>query len=133
MGRLGRLVRAVVYWPLTWAIGRVVGARHCREALADVRAAVESRRAVLLDVREQSEWDRGHLRDAVLVPLSVLRRRPPAEWAARLPADRPVYVHCGAGGRSLIAAPTLAAQGYDARPLKPGYDDLVRAGFSAGE
>jgi rhodanese-related sulfurtransferase len=133
VGRIGRIAKEAVYGPLRWAIARVVGARHCREPLADVRAAVEAGRAVMLDVREQSEWDRGHLRGAVPVPLSVLRGRPPAEWTPRLPAGRPVYVHCGAGGRSLIAAPVLAAQGYDARPLRPGFDDLVRAGFPAGE
>jgi phage shock protein E len=46
-----------------------------------------------------------------------------------LPAGSVVYLHCGAGRRCLTAADVLKKQGYDVRPLKDGYDSLVKAGF----
>ena len=38
---------------------------------------------------------------------------------------------CAAGGRSLDAADLLKKLVYDVRPLKPGYKDLLKAGFEA--
>ncbi|MNC96941.1 hypothetical protein D3C83_144460 [compost metagenome] len=40
-----------------------------------------------------------------------------------------VYCHCGSGVRCLKAADELKKLGYDVRPLKPGYKDLLKAGF----
>ncbi|MCE9563991.1 MAG: rhodanese-like domain-containing protein [Planctomycetes bacterium] len=132
MRRLIRIVKAAVYEPIIWAIARVVGMRHCRDPLEDIRAAIQSGLAVMLDVRERSEWEQGHLRDAIFVPLSRLQSRKSVdEWKKQIPTDRPVYIHCGAGGRSLIAASILSGHGYDARALKPGFAALVGAGFPA--
>ena len=50
-----------------------------------------------------------------------------------LPKDKPIYCHCAAGVRVLPAADILQKHGYDARPLKPGYKDLLRAGFPKAE
>jgi len=128
--RLIRIVKAAVYEPIIWAIARVVGVRHCRDPVEDIRAAIQSGVAVMLDVRERSEWEQGHLRDAIFVPLSRLRSRKSIdEWKKQIPTDRPVYIHCGAGGRSLIAASILTAHGYDARALKPGFSALAVGGF----
>lgn len=125
-----RAVRSVVYAFLRWAVARAVSQRHTREPLADIRRAVGAGEATLLDVREAREWDAGHLRDAVLLPLSRLRGGiPEDELVAAVPKGRPVYTYCGAGGRSLIAAAALAKHGYDARPLRPGFDELADAGF----
>ena len=45
------------------------------------------------------------------------------------PKDKPIYLHCASGVRCLQAAEILKKQGYDARPLKDGYKDLVDKGF----
>src|SRR4051812_1063158 len=106
--------RSVVYAILRWVVARAVGRRHTREPLATIRHTVEAGEATLLDVREDYEWSAGHLRDAVLLPLSRLRGGIPAdELAALVPKGRPVYTHCAAGGRSLIAAAALGKHGYD--------------------
>jgi len=97
-----------------------------------VRAAVAAGKAVIVDVREQREWQQGHLAGARLVPLSALERGLPAEQLARvLPKDKVIYCHCAYGGRCLEAADILRPLGYDVRPLASGYDDLVNAGFPA--
>jgi phage shock protein E len=40
-----------------------------------------------------------------------------------------VYTHCVMGVRALKAARILEQLGYNVRPLKAGYEDLVTAGF----
>jgi sulfur-carrier protein adenylyltransferase/sulfurtransferase len=87
-----------------------------REARALVRevstaeaAALAAQGAALVDVRETSEWEEGHLPDAIFVPRSYLESR--IEGA--LPEhDRTVVLYCAGGVRSLFAAQTLEAMGY---------------------
>ncbi|WP_406458197.1 rhodanese-like domain-containing protein [Streptomyces sp. NBC_00876] len=81
--------------------------------------------AVLLDVREPSEWDAGHAPGAVHLPLSVLAEgaRPPA------PADRPVVVICRSGNRSRQAARVLADRGVSAVDVIGGMTAWASAGF----
>lgn len=103
---------------------------HTSDSVAIVKAALAAGKAALIDVREQGEWDKGHLRDAKLVPLSRLKKEPAAkELQALLPKDRPIYIHCAAGVRCLTAAEILRQDGYDVRALKDGYKDLLKAGL----
>jgi rhodanese-related sulfurtransferase len=101
-------------------------AEHTKDSLDDVKKNVSDKKAVLVDVREQSEWDDGHLDGATLVPLSALKK---GEQSDSLPKDRIIYAHCASGKRCLTAADILKKQGYDVRPLKAGYRDLLKAGF----
>lgn len=94
--------------------------------LAAVLRDVSSGDALLVDVREQDEWEAGHLKVAKLVPLSTLGGAlPPA-----IAPGRRVYVHCKAGGRALKAAAALKQMGCaDVTPLAEGYAALLGAGF----
>lgn len=106
-------------------------AEHTRDTPATIKLAVGRDSAVLLDVREMHEWDAGHLRDAKLLPLSVLEGGvKPEELARFLPKNRIVYCHCGSGVRCLKAADILRKQGYDVRPLEPGFRELLQHGFA---
>jgi molybdopterin/thiamine biosynthesis adenylyltransferase/rhodanese-related sulfurtransferase len=67
--------------------------------------------AVILDVREQDEWDNGHLPGAVHVPRGFLEFRIEGSVPDR---DTPVVVYCQAGSRSAYAAKTLGDLGYTA-------------------
>lgn len=110
--------------------GFAQAAEHTKDSLDTVKKAVAEQKAILLDVREQSEWDAGHLKDAKLLPLSTLKGAlKPEELARVLPKDKVIYCHCAAGGRCLIAGEALKKLGYDVRPLKPGFKDLLQAGF----
>ncbi len=105
-------------------------AKHTKDTPDEVKKAISDKKAVLIDVREADEWKDGHIQDAKHLPLSDLKAGVAAEkLKALLPANKIVYLHCAAGGRCLKAAEILKAAGYDVRPLKPGYDDLVKAGF----
>jgi rhodanese-related sulfurtransferase len=103
---------------------------HTKDSLEIVRKALADKKAVLIDVREKSEWDQGHLKDAKLLPLSLLKGETlPKDVAELLPKDKVAYLHCAAGRRVLAAAEILKKQGYDVRPLKDGYKVLLDKGF----
>ena len=70
---------------------------------------------VLVDVREQQEWDLGHAPDAVHIPLGELERR-----LNELPRSQPLVVTCRGCGRASRAVKFLRDQGYDARILDGG-------------
>ena len=107
---------------------------HTKDSLETVRKRLASKKAVLADVRENREWNAGHLKAASLVPLSQLRENAgnkefAKQLAKSLPKGKIVYCHCKSGGRVLIAAPILRKFGYDVRPLSAGYGALLKAGF----
>jgi phage shock protein E len=101
-----------------------------KDSLQTVQKKVADKRAVLVDVREPSEWDEGHIEGAIFLPLSALRKDIDEKALAnQLPKDKIVYTHCVVGKRAVSAANILEKLGYDVRPLKPGYRELVDAGF----
>jgi len=109
-------------------------AEHTKDSLEKVRKTLAEKKAVLVDVREPAEWKEGRLEAALLVPLSKLKEEGEnQEFAAalekKLSKKKIVYCHCRSGRRALEAADILAKLGYDVRPLKPGYEDLLKAGF----
>ena len=110
------------------------GAEHTKDSLDTVKENLSEKKAILIDVREQKEWDNGHLQDARLLPLSQLRQISKDSALQQklekdFPKDRIVYCHCGSGVRVLTASGILGKLGYDIRPLAAGFDDLREAGF----
>ncbi len=70
---------------------------------------------VLLDVREQPEWDAGHIDGAVHIPMTELNDR-----QAEIPSDRPIVCVCRSGQRSAMVTQALVEAGYDAQNLDGG-------------
>jgi molybdopterin/thiamine biosynthesis adenylyltransferase/rhodanese-related sulfurtransferase len=94
---------------------------------ADAAAFLDSDKPYLVDVREQNEWDEGHIPGAVHIPRGNLESRVEAALADR---SRPVLVYCAGGSRSAFAARTLGELGFDdVRSLAGGYTDWKRSGF----
>lgn len=107
-----------------------LAAENTKDSLSTVKSNVDGDKAVLVDVREQSEWDAGHIDGAVFLPLSELKDGlTKDELAKRLPAEKVLYTHCVVGKRSVTAAEILEDLGYEVRALKPGYKELLNAGF----
>lgn len=102
---------------------------HTKDKLELVKSRVESKEAILVDVREQEEWNDGHLVVATFLPLSKLKAL--SENASlELPKDKTIYVHCRSGKRALAAAQILQEKGYkDVRPLSQGFSELASFGF----
>ena len=107
---------------------------HTKDSLDTVKENLKSGKAVIVDVREQEEWDAGHLKGAVLMPQSKLKvEAEAAELAKKLDKSKVVYTHCRAGRRALVCGEILKKQGFDVRPLKAGFDELVGAGFEKSQ
>ena len=49
----------------------------------------------------------------------------------KLPKDKIIYTYCAVGYRSSRAGKIIAKQKFDVRPLKPGFEELVKAGFDS--
>jgi NADPH-dependent 2,4-dienoyl-CoA reductase/sulfur reductase-like enzyme/rhodanese-related sulfurtransferase len=71
-----------------------------------VRELVENN-AYIIDVREKYEYEDGHIKGAVNIPLSELRKR-----TNEIPKDKDVYIHCRSGQRSYNAILALQNLGY---------------------
>ena len=64
---------------------------------------------IILDTREQDEFDEGHIPNAILIPYTEIENK--AE--EMLPdKDKLILVYCRSGRRSKIAAESLAKLGY---------------------
>ncbi len=79
--------------------------------------------ALLLDVREQGEWNEAHAPQAQLLPLGLL-----TEASSKLPNGQPIVVVCRSGHRSNTAAGFLNAHGYEAVNLAGGLGAWAAAG-----
>ncbi len=91
------------------------------------RGLIETGDPLIVDVREQDEWDEGHIPDAIHIPRGNLESR--IEKAAQ-DRSRAILVYCAAGNRSAFAAKTLEELGYeDVVSLAGGFTDWKRNGF----
>jgi phage shock protein E len=114
--------------------GMVSAAEHTKDTPQVVKKNLKADKAILVDVREVEEWNEGHLADANLWQLSDINDGPSKEDLKKRFGDKTVvYLHCRAGTRALYAAEKLKDKGYDIRPLKQGYAELLKAGFKKAE
>lgn len=110
-------------------IGLSDAAEHTRESLAVIKQQVDQGKAVLVDVREQREWDAGHIQGAIFLPLSAVNDGLTTAELAQLPKDKVLYTHCVVGKRALTAGNAFEQHGFQVKVIKPGYKELIAAGF----
>jgi molybdopterin/thiamine biosynthesis adenylyltransferase/rhodanese-related sulfurtransferase len=93
----------------------------------EAREAQDIEGAAWIDVREQDEWDEGHLPGAVHVPRGNLESRIEGVVPDK---TTPVVLYCASASRSAFAAESLLQLGYE-RPmsLAGGYTDWKRNGY----
>ena len=91
----------------SWRQEKRAAARIERTPVSDLATRLSEEPATqLLDVREQSEWDAGHIPGSVFCPWHDIRGIPDG-----LDAERPIAVICASGQRSGVAASLLARSG----------------------
>lgn len=71
-----------------------------------VRELVENE-AMIIDAREENEYAKSHIKNAVNIPLSQFRDR-----LDEIPKDQPVYVHCRSSQRSYNMVRALGQLGF---------------------
>jgi hydroxyacylglutathione hydrolase len=91
---------------------------------AELVRRLEGGGVTLLDVREDDEWDEGHVEGSLHVPYHELRDGVPAE----IPRDQAVAVACSAGNRSSLAASLLRRAGLEnvVHVTDGGVQDLLK-------
>lgn len=76
----------------------------------EAKEMMDTQEVIVLDVREQNEYDSGHIPDAVLLPVGTIDED---TAAAVIPEkDSTVLVYCRSGNRSKTASSALAELGY---------------------
>lgn len=91
-----------------------------------IRTEIENGEAILIDVREQEEWDEGHLRHSQLIPLSTFEHE---NAFVNLPNDKKIYTHCRLGRRAAHAAELIQNEFPLVKALPYSYDELKQHGF----
>jgi molybdopterin/thiamine biosynthesis adenylyltransferase/rhodanese-related sulfurtransferase len=105
--------------------------REAREQIREVTvqdvADLSPGGAAIVDVREASEWEQGHVPGAAHVSKSYIEQQIEGIAPDR---DQPVVLYCAGGVRSLFAAQTLVDMGYtDVVSVKGGFQAWKSAGF----
>jgi rhodanese-related sulfurtransferase len=82
---------------------------------------------VLVDVREDAEWQAGHASEAIHLGKGILER----DLERTLPdPNAELVLYCGGGYRSLLAGAAAQSMGYrNVFSLAGGYKALVQAGW----
>jgi rhodanese-related sulfurtransferase len=82
-------------------------------------------KAILMDVREDMEWEKGHARGAVHLGKGILER----DLEQTVPDPKTeIIMYCGGGFRSALTADVAREMGYaNVYSLKGGYKGLVAA------
>lgn len=76
----------------------------------EAKNMMDTQEVLILDVREQDEYDSGHIPDAILLPVGTIDED---TAAAAIPGkDTTVLVYCRSGNRSKTASAVLAELGY---------------------
>ena len=101
----------------------MAGEGSLRQVTAEEAIELVGDGALLVDVREQWEWDRGHAASAVLMPMSSF-----ADHVDELPTDADILVICHSGSRSFTVASALADGGYRAVDVLGGTEAWKQAG-----
>jgi rhodanese-related sulfurtransferase len=95
------------------------------EATPQQTSAAATDGALLLDVREEWEWNEQHIAGALHIPMQQVPAR-----LAEIPEDRDVYVYCKMGGRSARVVDYLLRQGRErVVNLAGGIDAWMEAGL----
>ena len=76
----------------------------------EAKEMMDTQEVIILDVREQDEYDNGHIPGAVLMPVGSIDEDTAAEVIPE--KDSTVLVYCRSGNRSKTASSALAELGY---------------------
>lgn len=109
------------------AVAAPVFANDDSVSLEEARAAVESGRALMIDIREPDEHATGVAPGAMLLPMSQLARR-----LAEIPArpDQPVLLICNTQNRSSRTLKALRERGYGhVRFVNGGMSEWAKRGW----
>lgn len=95
---------------LTGCGGNTADGAYQQITQEDAKEMMDTQEVIILDVREQAEYDSGHIPGAVLLPVGTIDETTAAEVIPE--KDSKVLVYCRSGNRSKTASAALADLGY---------------------
>lgn len=95
---------------LTGCGGNAADGSYQQITQEEAKEMMDTQEVIILDVREQAEYDSGHIPGAVLLPVGTIDETTAAEAIPE--KDSTVLVYCRSGNRSKTASSTLAELGY---------------------
>lgn len=102
------------------------------EDLQKVLELVQDDKALLLDLREKTEWNRGHLKGSVQIPFSDMTLfKNVQRFIGTLPKsdEKKLYCYGDTGHMAQLAVNIFKRYGVEVTPLRSTYRELVAAGF----
>ena len=96
------------------------GAIYQSVDVATFAEIIQDNNVVLLDVRTQSEYEAGHIPNAILIDVTQADFLPKCKQ--QLPLDKPIALYCRSGNRSKKAAQILSQEKYKVVELNTGFN-----------
>ena len=93
--------------------GRQEPGEPYRRISVEEAAEIQKQGALIVDVRRPDEWENGHAKDAIHIPVDNILE----EAEGKLPRDRDLLFICAAGVRSGLACEMASALGYESEHL----------------
>ena len=133
---MGELLEAVGFRDLRGYLAGGIGAWQEADLPIETTPAIDpatlaehirANRSIVLDVREDDEWEAGHVAHSIHVPYRELREQITDDIRD---ADKPLAIACSAGNRSSIAAGLLRRAGIEnvEHVVDGGVPDLEQEG-----
>lgn len=100
----------LVFLLLTGCGGNTSDGSYEQITQEEAKEMMDTQEVIILDVREQDEYDSGHIPGAVLLPVGTIDEDTAAEMIPE--KDSTVLVYCRSGNRSKTVSTALADLGY---------------------
>lgn len=97
-----------------------------RISAAQFAKEVDVKSHVVIDARRESEYRAEHVEEAYNKPLDQIN-----SWFAEMDPNKPFYIHCAGGYRSMIAASILKSRGHhNFKEIEGGFKAISEAGVA---
>lgn len=102
----------------TDSVNRITAAQFAKE--------VDVKKDTVVDVRRESEYRAEHVDEAYNKPLDQIN-----SWFAEMNDEKPFYLHCAGGYRSMIAASILKSRGvHNFKEIEGGFKAIAESGVA---
>ena len=91
----------------------------CQKQMSELDKIVEENNYIIVDVRTESEFETGHVKDAINIPVETI------DPSVNLEKNKTIIVYCRSGRRSANAASMLKQYGYKVYDLG-AYESITK-------
>ena len=91
----------------------------CQKQMSELDKIVEENNYIIVDVRTESEFETGHVKDAINIPVETI------DPSVNLDKNKTIIVYCRSGRRSASAASMLKQYGYKVYDLG-AYESITK-------